>query len=157
VQIAVRPLEPADAATAAGVIGAAFAAPERAVDPPPSALGVDPDAVAALLARADGGGALALADGTAAGCVLWEERDGGLYAMRLAVPPAWRRRGIARLLMAAAEMEGRRRALPRLHVGTRLALYGNRVLFAAIGFVETGRHSHPGYDRPTWVALEKRL
>jgi GNAT superfamily N-acetyltransferase len=104
------------------------------------------------------GAVAAAADGTLAGVVLWTERGGGLYFGRLAVAPSWRGRGIARALVAAAEAEARARGLPRVHLSTRLALAGNRRLFAACGFVETGqRAGHPGYDQPTLVDLEKRL
>jgi GNAT superfamily N-acetyltransferase len=89
--------------------------------------------------------------------VLWTERDAGLYIGRLAVLPDWRRRGLARALLARAEAEARARKLPRLHLGTRLALTNNRRLFAAAGFLETREHAHEGYDRPTWVQMEKRL
>ncbi len=91
------------------------------------------------------------------GVLLWSERDGGLYVGRLAVAPAWRGCGVARALLAAAEREAVRRNLPRLHLGTRLALAGNRRLFAACGFAEVAEHAHPGFAHPTWVELEKRL
>jgi hypothetical protein len=44
-----------------------------------------------------------------------------------------------------------------MHLGTRLALEGNRRLFARFGFQEVARHAHPGYAAPTWVEMEKRL
>ena len=81
----------------------------------------------------------------------------GLYLGRLAVAPAWRGRGIARALVAAAEMAARRTGLPRVHLSTRLVLLDNRRLFAACGFVETTRDAHPGYAEPTFVNMEKRL
>jgi N-acetylglutamate synthase-like GNAT family acetyltransferase len=85
------------------------------------------------------------------------EHKGGLYLARLAVAPAWRRRGIARALIVAAEMAARNAGLPRLYLSTRLVLLDNRRLFAACGFVETARNAHPGYAEPTFVNMEKRL
>jgi GNAT superfamily N-acetyltransferase len=95
--------------------------------------------------------------GTIIGSVLWEEKDGGLYFGRLAVHPAHRRQGVARILVGAAEAEARRRGLGRVHLSTRLPLLDNRRLFAACGYVETVRSAHAGCDAPTSVAMEKRL
>ncbi len=149
-----RPLRPDDHERAAALIRSAFAVLSVAADPPPSALRETASGIAAM----EGGAVAASADGTLAGVVLWAAREGGLYVGRLAVLPSWRRCGIARALLDAAEAEARARRLPRLHLGTRLAFAGNRRLFAACGFVETGQRAmHAGYDYPTVVDMEKRL
>lgn len=106
---------------------------------------------------ADGGGCGVWVAGVLAGAVLWQPRDGGLYIGRLSVHPNRRGRGIARRLMAAAEQAARDAGLPRLLLSTRLALVGNRALFAACGFVEVSVHAHPGHAAPTFVSLEKTL
>jgi len=151
----VRALCAADAAAAAALIRCAFARLSAAVDPPPSALRETEASVAAGIAG--GGGAGAEACGVLVGVVLWVETDFSLYVGRLSVRPDWRGRGIARALMAAAEVEARRRGLPRLHLSTRLLLVDNRRLFASCGFREGARHAHPGYAAPTFVDMEKRL
>ncbi len=102
-----------------------------------------------------GGGAVVAADGRLVGSALWRETDGGLYLSRVAVAPFWRGRGIARVLISAAEVAARRMNLPRVHLSTRLVLTANRRLFAACGFVETVQHAHPGYAEPTFVDMEK--
>ncbi|MBY0337586.1 MAG: GNAT family N-acetyltransferase [Acetobacteraceae bacterium] len=89
--------------------------------------------------------------------VLWEEKAGGLYFGRLAVHPAHRGRGLARALVDAAEAEARRRGLPRIHAGVRLALADNRAAFAALGFTEGERSAHPGYGEPTSVAISREV
>ena len=88
---------------------------------------------------------------------MWLEKDGGLYVARVAVDPAFRRRGVARRLLGEAEAAARALGLPRLHLGTRLVLADNRALFASCGFVEVGRHAHPGFAVATWVEMEKRI
>jgi hypothetical protein len=60
-------------------------------------------------------------------------------------------------MMAWTEAEARRRGLAGLTVGVRLALPGNRAFFGSLGYEVIAEHSHAGYDRPTWVAMSKRL
>jgi ribosomal protein S18 acetylase RimI-like enzyme len=153
--VGIRPMRPTDAADAAALIRLAFAAQPVAVDPPPSALGITAESIAAHLRK--GGGAVAEQAGKLVGAVLWEERDGGFYVSRLAVDPAARRQGIATQLLSAVEGDARRYNAKHMIVGTRLALAVNRRLFAATGFREVALHAHPGYAIPTWVELIKPL
>ncbi len=128
-------MEKPDAPAVAALIRTAFAAQFVVTDPPPSALRVTENDVAAHLDA--GGGAVAEAGGGLVGSALWTEQDDGLYLARLAVAPSWRGRGVAKALMATAEATARRMALPRIHLSTRLVLLDNRRLFAVCGFVET--------------------
>jgi predicted N-acetyltransferase YhbS len=153
--VAVRAMALADCRVVAALIRRAFAAQPVATDPPPSALRETAASVAAHLAA--GGGAVASAGARIVGSVMWEPKDGGLYMQRLAVAPAWRGRGIARLLVAATEAAARGAGVARVHLGTRLVLTGNRRLFASCGFVEVAQRTHPGYAMPTSVEMEKRL
>lgn len=150
-----RPLASNDAAAVAALIRAAFAAQSVVTDPPPSALRVTEPDIAAHLQK--GEGAVAEVAGALVGSALWVEQDDRLYLARLAVAPAFRGRGIAKRLIAAAEAAARNAGLPVLRLSTRLALQDNRRLFAACGFVETTREAHPGYAEPTFVNMEKRL
>ncbi len=145
----------ADAVPVAALIRTAFAAQSVVTDPLPSALRVTDADLAAHLRN--GAGAVAKAANRLVGAALWVERDGGLYLSWLAVHPAWRGRGIAKALMAAAESAARSLGLPRMHLSTRLVLLDNRRLFAVCGFVETTRETHPGYTDPTFVNMEKPL
>ena len=153
--VRVRSLRSADAAAAASLIRAAFAAQSRATDPPSGALGETTASVFAKLA--EGGGAGAEAAGALVGVVLWAEQDGALYIGRVSVAPGWRGQGIARALLAAGEAEARRRGLARMTLRVRLALEDNRRLFARFGFAPAGQGAHPGYRQPTFLVMEKRL
>ena len=44
-----------------------------------------------------------------------------------------------------------------MELQTRVELTGNQRAFRSLGFVETGRTAHQGYDRPTSVTMRKRL
>lgn len=150
-----RPLVPADAEVAAALIRDTFASIVPPLLPPPSAMR---ETTATVVAQIDaGGGAMAEASGITVGVILWGERDGGLYLGRLSVAQDWRRAGVARALIGASEAEARQAGLPRLHVGVRLVLAGNRRLFAGLGYREAQRHAHEGFAEPTWVEMEKLI
>ena len=84
-------------------------------------------------------------------------QENALYVGRLAVSPSHQRRGIARALMAQAEAEARRLALPKLTLRARIMLTDNIAFFRACGFVAVAEHAHAGYAHPTSVEMEKRL
>lgn len=153
--LALRPLLTADAAAVARTVRAAFAA-NPLVDPPASALGESAAGVRALFA-AGGGGVGAFAGSAMTACLLWQEKDGGLYVSRVSVRPRHRRQGLASRLLAAAEDEARHQGLPRLRLSTRLTLAANRAFFATAGFREAARHAHPGYAHATFVDMVKEL
>jgi predicted N-acetyltransferase YhbS len=150
-----RPLRADDALEVAKLLRLAFSRQSVQTDPPSAALRETDETIAAAIA--DGGGAGIVMSGQLVGVVLWSEKDGGLYFGRLAVRPDWRRRGVARALIVAAEGEARRRGLSRVHLSTRLVLADNRKLFASSGYVEGSLGTHDGYSAPTSVAMEKML
>ena len=79
------------------------------------------------------------------------------YLEGIWVEPAWRRRGVARALIAYTEAEARRRGRDRLRIQVRIPLIDNQLLFKSCGFVEVSRETHPGYTAPTTIRMEKRL
>jgi hypothetical protein len=60
-------------------------------------------------------------------------------------------------MMSWAEEAARRRGLPAVTVGVRLALTGNRAFFARLGYLPAGEQAHPGYDHPTTVEMRKQV
>ena len=158
-----RRLTPHDAAAVLAVIHQAFGAQEVQTIPPSGALRETADSIRTLLEQGGGHaieapGSLAIqAPGGLAATSLWREAEGGLYLGRLAVLPAHRNRGLARALVLAAEAEARRRNLPRIHVGVRLALPGNRRLFESLGFTEFRRPFNATYNAVVSANLEKHL
>ncbi|MBX9701762.1 MAG: hypothetical protein K2X74_20170, partial [Acetobacteraceae bacterium] len=87
-------LAPADAAAILPVIHAAFRAQSVATDPPSGALRETLASITAALAA--GGGVGIRTDAGWVAVLLWARRDAdALYLGRIAVLPAWRRRGLA--------------------------------------------------------------
>ncbi len=150
----IRSMRAEDAEAVAELIRVAFGAIRTPLDPAPSALRESGDSVRRQIEA--GGGAVWI-DAAVQGCVLWREQEGALYLGRLAVRPGRERRGIARALIRGAEQEAGRRGLVRVTLAVRLALEGNRRLFAAAGFRETALRAHEGYPAPTYVEAEKLL
>lgn len=91
------------------------------------------------------------------GCVALDNRGDRLYLGKLAVEPGLQGRGIGRLLVDAAEQFARAEGKPAIELQTRVELTGNHKTFARLGFVETGRTAHAGYDRPTSITMRKTL
>ncbi len=145
----------ADAVAIADLVRLAFAAQSAQTNPPSSALKETPATITHELSI--GGGAVVMEGEAMVGAVLWREEERSLYVGRLAVDPARRRRGIARMLMAECEREARRRGLKRMHLGVRLVLEDNRRLFLSCGFHESELLSHEGFSEPTWVRMERML
>lgn len=138
-----------------GLIVRAFAYMDGAIDPPSSVHGLTPQALAARSSAETV--FLATAGNDLVGCVFLADRGDRLYIGKLAVEPALQGRGIGRLLVQAAEAEARPRGRQSLELQTRIELTGNHAAFARLGFRETGRTSHEGYDRPTSITMRKEL
>jgi GNAT superfamily N-acetyltransferase len=91
------------------------------------------------------------------GCVFIEFRSDSAYVGKLAIDPQHQQAGIGRLLIEAAEKEARHAGLQALELQTRVELTGNHAAFARLGFHETGRTAHPGFERPTSITMRKLL
>ena len=98
---------------------------------------------------------LALADGQPRGCVFYEREEEGLSFSRLAVPPAYRRRGIGRALIAYVEAQARAGNIARVRLGVRLVLTSLRAYYERLGYRLAEYRAHDGYAEPTYVILEK--
>ena len=82
---------------------------------------------------------------------------GWAYVGKIAVHDDWRKRGITRQIIDLVEGHGLKAGWAYLELQVRVELTENLATFAALGFVETERTAHAGYDRPTSVTLRKRL
>jgi ribosomal protein S18 acetylase RimI-like enzyme len=154
--ISVRPATIADATTLAATIAAAFEQYRGKLVPESGAFRETAGGIAAELKKG-AGALLAERDGETLGCVMTKTMDGDLYFGRLAVLPTARGLGLAKRLIDAVESEARRRGLPGVRLGVRVALPDNQRLFTSRGYVEIGREAHPGFDHPTSINMRKSL
>jgi ribosomal protein S18 acetylase RimI-like enzyme len=145
-----------DAAGMAAVIAASFAQYRGRLVPESGAFR---ETAATIAAELEGGAGAIVAErnGEVLGCVLVEEKEGDLYFGRLSVLPSARGRGLARQLIEAVEIEARRRGLAGVRLGVRIVLTDNQRLFQALGYRETSREAHPGFDHPTSINMRKSL
>jgi ribosomal protein S18 acetylase RimI-like enzyme len=60
-------------------------------------------------------------------------------------------------LIEAVEVEARQRGLAGVRLGVRVVLTENQRLFQALGYRETSREAHPGFDHPTSINMRKPL
>ena len=153
--VVLRPLSISDAAIAAELIRAAFAAQPRPTRPPSSALRETAASIAEKIER--GGGFGAWVEGRLAGLALWQVAGDALHVARVSVLPEWRGDGLSRRLLEACEDTARERGLRRMTLRVRLALPENERLFERLGFRRAGVETHEGFDAPTVAVMEKRL
>lgn len=90
-------------------------------------------------------------------CVFLTPKLDSLYIGKLSVALGARRQGLARRLLGLAETRAKHLRKPQLSLQTRVELTENHRLFERLGFKETGRQAHPGYDRPTSITYRKTL
>ena len=102
-----------------------------------------------------GGAALAWSGEAPVGSILFRPVENWLYVGRLAVLPEFRFAGAGRLLLDHAEGVARSLGLPRMRVGVREALPGNRAFFERVGFSLVGEEPHPRHPASIRLILEK--
>jgi|APThiThiocy_cv2_1041547.scaffolds.fasta_scaffold00032_22 ribosomal protein S18 acetylase RimI-like enzyme len=125
------------------------------IDPPSSALRLTPENLEQKAAEETA--FLALLDGRMVGCVFLAEKNDHFYLGKLAVDPACQGRGIGGRLVAAAEEHVRSTAKPAIELQVRIELVNNQATFHRLGFRETVRTAHAGYDRLTSITMRKEL
>jgi ribosomal protein S18 acetylase RimI-like enzyme len=145
----------ADAPAIVAVVHAAFAEYRDKLDPPSSAHNETVETIRAKLAA--GRALLAAAAGAPVGCVFYEPEEDHVYLYRLAVVPAYRRRGLGQALIARVEGRARELRLPRIRLGVRSALARQQAYYQRLGYRPVEARAHPGYAEPTYLILEKTL
>jgi GNAT superfamily N-acetyltransferase len=137
------------------LINEAFAYMDGVIDPPSSAKLLTPQGLAEKAGQETC--FVATEGGRLIGCIFAEVRDNDVYIGKLAITPSHQRRAIGRSLLEAAEDHARSVGKRMLELQTRVELNGNHAAFARLGFRETERTAHAGYDRPTSLTMRKAL
>lgn len=148
-----RALPPYDWAALLSLIRAEFAYMEQRIDPPSSMHCLTE---ADIAAKSTSGEVWVIGTPPIA-CVFLTPQSGSLYIGKLAVAASHRGQGLARRLIAQAEASAGSLGLPALMLETRVELIENQATFRALGFTETARKAHPGYDRPTSITFRKGI
>ena len=154
--LVLRRATPDDIPQLRAVIDAAYSEHRGRLDPPSSAYAETGTSLHALLASGEEA-FLALDGAQVLACVFSVQNGVESYAHRLAVAPAWRQRGLGRVLMATAEDRARGAGCTYMRVGVRLALPGNIAFFERLGYRSIGAASHSGYAAPTFQWMTKEI
>ncbi len=136
-----------------GLLRAAFTSMDGRIDPPSSLMRLKISELQEIAVRHE---IWVIGDPVIATVTL-SERPGALYIGKLAVVPDRQGRGLSRRLVALAEERARAKSLPELMLETRVELVENHALFRHLGFVETARRAHAGFDRVTTVEFRKAV
>ncbi|MCU0828240.1 MAG: GNAT family N-acetyltransferase [Tabrizicola sp.] len=134
-----------------GLLQAEFAYMQGRIDPPSSLRDLTPDA----LTRQTETGEIWVIGTPPAACVFFTPKPDALYVGKLAVAGSHRGQGLARQLLNLADTRARALNLPALELQTRVELTENHATFRALGFTETARTAHPGFDRPTSITFRR--
>ena len=145
--------DPYDWSALLDLIRAAFAYMEGRIDPPSSMHALTAEKIAQ---QAESGEIWAIGTPPLA-CVFLTPKPHALYVGKLAVAADQRGKGHARALIDLAETRALALNLAALELETRVELTENHAIFRAMGFTETGRSAHAGFDRPTSITFQRRV
>ena len=148
-----RVTAPHDWASLLALIRAEFAYMDGVIDPPSSMHRLTEDDIA----RQAETGEVWVIGRPAMACMFLTVKGDWLYLGKLAVAADQRGKGLARDLVDQAMARASALGLKGVELQTRIELVANHVTFAAMGFHETGRSAHPGYDRPTTLTFRHPL
>ena len=144
-------VEPFDWAGLLALIQRAFAGMEGRIDPPSSL-----HLLTAARLAGHVGENWVIGDPPEA-CMVLTEKPGRLYLGKLAVEPGLQGRGYGKALISCAEDRARALGFAVLELETRVELVENHEVFRRLGFQETGRKAHAGFDRATSVTFAKTV
>lgn len=148
-----RVTAPYDWASLLALIQREFAYMDGVIDPPSSMHRLT---LADIAAQAETAEIWAIGQ-PALACMFLTPKGDQLYLGKLAVARDQRGKGLARTLIDTALKRARALGLHGVELQTRVELTANHAAFRALGFTETGRSAHPGFDHPTTLTFRRPL
>ena len=133
------------------LIRSAFVPMEARIDPPSSMHRLDVEKIAA---QCECGEVWVIGNPPDA-CIFLNVKGNHLYISKLAVRGHLRGQGLARRLVELAEDRARTMGLSGLELETRIELSENHEMFQRFGFAKIRDGTHEGYDRPTFIVMQK--
>ena len=154
-ELTLRRHNPTDPALAdvLDLIRSSFAYMDGVIDPPSSIHRLTLDA---LRTQADLGEVWSIGPPLCA-CAVFTLQPDALYVGKLAVAPHSRGQGLARRLLDHAAGRAQSHGRETVELQTRVELTANHAVFTGLGFRETGRTSHPGFNRPTSITFRRHV
>lgn len=149
----IRVRGPYDWGAVLALIRAEFAYMDGVIDPPSSMHRLTGEDIAR---QAESGEVWVIGQPPVA-CMFLSVQDGWLYLGKLAVSSDQRGKGLARSMVGCAMARAAALGLKGVVLQTRIELTANHDAFRALGFEETGRSAHPGFDRPTTLTFRQPL
>jgi ribosomal protein S18 acetylase RimI-like enzyme len=155
VEVAIREALPDESPALVRLMHAAFEEYSGVLDPPSAAHTETLESVNRRLSR--GGAVLALLNDEPVGFVFYEPQGTHLYFSRLSVLPAFRRRGIGRALIEHVESRARETGFAGVRLGVRAQLPQMQARYERLGYQVTKYMTHEGYEKPTYMFMEKAV
>jgi GNAT superfamily N-acetyltransferase len=155
VRVAISPQDFSDWKALLQLLQTSFAYMDSRIDPPSSLqrMGIDElrskSRQETLILASEGSDLI--------GCAFAALRSECVYVGKIAVAERARGRGVARQIIAAAEVIARNAGRHALELQTRIELVENHTAFAALGFAKISETAHPGYTRPTSITMRKTV
>lgn len=126
------------------------------IDPPSSAIKLTTDTLKSKAHEEIG--YAAMIDGRLVGCLFCrQDGEDTLYVGKVAVLPNLQGQGIGRAMLKAAEGVAHVCGVEKLRLETRIELDNNHMRFEKWGFHKVAEKSHPGFDRVTYIQMEKLI
>lgn len=148
-----RAIDPYDWPALIDLLQRSFAYMEGRIDPPSSLRHL----TAANLAHLSQNAEIWVIGTAPLACMILTPKQDRLYLGKLAVDKEHRGKGLARQLITQAEVRAAAMGLQVLELQTRIELVENHATFTRLGFVETARSAHEGYDHPTTLTFQKTI
>jgi ribosomal protein S18 acetylase RimI-like enzyme len=148
-----RDYRPPDIPQILDVIKTAFKEQRGQVNPPSSAESKTIEVIKAELQTAN---ALVIESANKIiACVFYQPKGDSVYIDRLAVLPAFRRKGIGKVLMKEAEKRAIDLGFSTLSLSVRIELEHQQAYYSKMGFKISSYESHNGFEQPTFVVMRK--